>query len=119
MRITNELVYLESDYTEDFNNKIQIKFNKTFFQNLFNVYFSAGELENSEWSCWTEWSSCTSTCGGPGSRQRSRGCMPGNSNIGSQDVNCTGKNFELDETCGSSLLCPEPHCPYGYQYSKE
>ena len=59
------------------------------------------------------------TCGGSGHRQRKRSCIPGTANPGSQDVTCLGNSFERDETCGSDLPCPDPHCPDGYQYSKE
>ena len=59
------------------------------------------------------------TCGGSGLRQRKRSCIPGTANPGSQDVTCLGNSFERDETCGSDLPCPDPHCPDGYQYSKE
>ena len=59
------------------------------------------------------------TCGGSGHRHRKRSCIPGTANAGSQDVTCAGNSFERDETCGSDLPCPDPHCPDGYQYSKE
>ena len=59
------------------------------------------------------------TCGGSGHRHRKRSCIPGTANAGSQDVSCPGNSFESDETCGSGLPCPDPHCPDGYQYSKE
>ena len=83
------------------------------------ILLLAGTVDNAEWSCWTEWSPCTLTCGGSGHRQRKRSCIPGTANAGSQDVTCLGNNFERDKTCGSSLPCPDAHCPDGYQYSKE
>ena len=83
-----------------------------------NICFVAGEVETPSWSCWSEWSTCTVTCGGPGKRSRERICRAGTADIGSQDVACTGTGIELDESCGS-LDCPDPHCPDGYQYSSK
>ena len=44
-------------------------------------------LTASHWSCWGQWSDCTSTCGGSGVQRRHRVCVPAS---GSQDVTCAG-----------------------------
>lgn len=79
---------------------------------------TAGTVADSEWSCWASWTSCSSTCGGLGTRSRRRSCTPGTDSIGSQSVTCAGDAFE-QESCGSDLSCPDPHCPDGYQYSHQ
>ena len=67
------------------------------------------------WGCWSEWSSCSVSCNGPGKRYRQRVCVPGTDNIGSQDITCTGDDQE-DEDC-NDFACHALHCPSGYQYS--
>ena len=42
-----------------------------------------------EWSCWSEWSDCSASCGGPGTRKRNRVCVPGTNNVGSQVCSIT------------------------------
>ena len=42
-----------------------------------------------EWSCWSEWSECSASCGGPGTRKRNRVCVPGTNNVGSQVCSIT------------------------------
>ena len=82
-------------------------------------YFLAEENPptNAEWSCWSEWSLCTLTCGGQGQRSRQRACIPGTENVGSQNIICQGEGVEVDQSCAySSVSCPVHHCPYGYQF---
>ena len=76
----------------------------------------AGTVATAEWGCWSEFSSCSVSCGGPGSRQRHRVCVPGTDNIGNQDVTCAGDDQEVDSTC-NNFECHATHCPPGYQYS--
>ena len=68
------------------------------------------------WSCWSEWSTCSVSCGGSGKRHRHRVCVPGTDNVGSQDVVCAGSDEEIDNAC-NSFDCHAKHCPPGYQFS--
>ena len=106
----------------------------------------ASESTTPTWGCWSEWSSCSVSCGGSGgSRSRQRVCVPGTDSIGSQDVTCSGncghfaifrntksqhsffsflilftflgEDFETDSTPCNSFPCHASHCPPGYQYS--
>jgi len=55
-----------------------------------------------EWTTWTEWSGCSSTCGG-GRRHRARECSTPTLKDGK--LTCEGNNFE-DEECNIQR-CPE------------
>ena len=48
------------------------------------------------WSAWTQWSSCSVTCGS-GSQRRTRTCLGGNS--------CTGSSSET-RSCNTNVQCP-------------
>ena len=75
----------------------------------------AGTTTTASWGCWSEWSSCSVSCG-TGTRYRHRVCVPGTDNIGSQDVACTGDDQEKEDDC-NDFTCHASHCPLGYQYS--
>ena len=78
------------------------------------THFSDGQAESSAaWSCWTEWTACSVTCGSQGTRQRTRTCVPGTD---SQDVTCAGDHME-SESCGHPDGCPGNHCPPGFWHS--
>ena len=79
------------------------------------MYKDESGTDNS-WSCWTDWSSCSTSCGSSGgTRVRTRACVPGTGGSASS-LTCSGDSKE-SESCGSTDACPEPHCPVGFQYS--
>lgn len=48
-------------------------------------------------------------------RKRTRVCVPGTGNHGSQLVQCSGKDQQEDSTC-SQFPCPNLYCPDGFEY---
>ena len=82
------------------------------------------ECTTPTWDTWSLWTECNLSCGSsqstPSSRSRSRVCVPGTDNLGSQDVTCSGPKIETDTTsCAgrSTSTCPGQHCPPGFHLS--
>ena len=64
----------------------------------------ASDQVDAQWGCWNDWSSCSVTCGGPGTRTRSGVCQPGKVIDSNQDVECEGDGNENED-------CEEGACP--------
>lgn len=77
---------------------------------------TASEQVGAQWGCWSDWSSCSLTCGGPGTRTRSGVCQPGKVIDSNQDVDCEGDGNE-SETCEEGA-CPIPTEPTSASWSQ-
>ena len=64
-------------------------------------------LVNGNFTSWSEWTECTSTCGG-GMQQRTRSCTNPAPNFGGSDCTMLGPDFE-SRTCNSKP-CPGVFC---------
>ena len=65
---------------------------------------TASNQTEAEWGCWSDWSSCSTTCGGSGTRSRTGECQPGMEINGTQSTECDGDGIE-------SEACTKPECP--------
>ena len=97
---------------------------KAFIYKLISIHVILIECTAPAWDTWSSWTECTLSCGTssstPSSRSRTRLCVPGTNNVGSQEVTCSGSNTETDTaSCEgrTTSACPSQHCPPGYHLS--
>ena len=79
---------------------------------LYQANIIASNQTEAQWGCWSEWSSCSVSCGQPGTRSRNAECQPGVETNGTQNTECDGDGIE-SESC-TEVVCPSDELSSAY-----